>query len=327
MKRNLFCILALSLIAGAVRAQSDVEPINTGVANFLLIAPDARSAGMGGAGVALTGGNNAVFYNGAAVLFSDNHTGGVTYTFAPQMRGLDSGYSLNSLGGYYQINPRSALLGGFRYYNYPKIEFAEGSIPQSIRPKEMAIDIGYAYKLSSNLALSATLRYIHSDMGTLGGAQSAGAVVFDIGALYKRSMPFLSGANWAAGVQIANIGSKISYLETKESLPALAKLGGAVELPFSSMHKLVVTTDLGYRFTPSDVASFSASGGAEYTLMGHGMFRGGYHYGDKKKGDASYATAGAGVRLCGAQLDFSWLFAESDSPLNNSFWVSLGYSF
>ena len=25
------------------------------------------------------------------------------------------------------------------------------------------------------------------------------------------------------------------------------------------------------------------------------MLRGGYHYGDKNKGDASYATAGAGV--------------------------------
>lgn len=320
-------MLALSLIAGTAQAQSDFSPINTGVAHFLLIAPDARSAGMGGVGVALTGGNNAIFYNGAAALLDNSRTGGATYTFAPQMRGLDSGYSLHSLGGYYQVNQRSALLGGFRYYNYPKIEFAGGTDPQSIGPKEMAIDIGYAYKLSSNLALSATLQYIHSDMGALGEAKSAGAVAFDVGALYKRSMTFLPGANWAAGLQIANIGSKISYLETKESLPALAKLGGAVELPFSSMHQLVVATDLGYRFTPSDVASFSVSAGAEYTLMGHGIFRGGYHYGNKEKGDASYATAGAGVRFDGAQVDFSWLFAESDSPLNGSFWVSLGYSF
>ena len=39
------------------------------------------------------------------------------------------------------------------------------------------------------------------------------------------------------------------------------------------------------------------------------MLRGGYHCGDKKKGDASYATAGAGVEYAGVRLDFAWLFA------------------
>lgn len=320
-------MLALSLITWTAKAQDDFGPINTGAANFLLIAPDARNAGMGGVGVALSGSDNALFYNGATALLDDTRKGGIAYTFAPWMRGADSGFSLNSLGGYYKIDQRNALLASFRYYNYPKLELAEGTGHRSIHPKEMAVDIGYARQLSSNLALSATFRYIHSDMGAIGGGKSAGAVAFDVGAYYKRSMVFVPGASWAAGFQIANVGSKISYLNTKESLPALSKLGGSVELPFTSIHKLVVAADLGYRFAPSDVASFNLSAGAEYTLMEHVMFRGGYHYGDKEKGDASYATTGIGARFYGAHLNFSWLFAESDSPLKNSFWISLGYFF
>lgn len=52
-----------------------------------------------------------------------------------------------------------------------------------------------------------------------------------------------------------------------------------------------------------------------------------YHCGDKKKGDASYATAGAGVEYAGVRLDFAWLFAGHEYLARNTFWVSLGYSF
>lgn len=54
---------------------------------------------------------------------------------------------------------------------------------------------------------------------------------------------------------------------------------------------------------------------------------GGYHYGDKNKGDASYATAGAGVEYAGVHLDFAWMFAGHECLARNTFWISLGYSF
>ena len=59
----------------------------------------------------------------------------------------------------------------------------------------------------------------------------------------------------------------------------------------------------------------------------HLMLRGGYHYGDKNKGDASYATAGAGVEYAGVHLDFAWMFAGHECLARNTFWISLGYSF
>jgi len=329
MKKVILSLIILTAFTAVLYGQEEFEPIQAGAANFLTIPTNASSAAMGGTGVAVENNDQAIFYNGATTLLNDSRKGGITYNFTPWMRDYESGYSLNSVAGFYKIDKRNALLAGFRYYNYPKVNYKtqETNPTKNIHPKEFAVDLGYARELYSNLALSATLRYIHSDMGNIGDAKSANAIAFDIGAFYKKEMRFLQDANWGLGIQFAHIGSKIKYLDTKEHIPTLAKFGGSVYLPFSNIHKLMATTDLGYRFTPSDVSSINVSVGAEYTLLNHFMLRGGYHYGDKEKADESYGTAGLGVKCQGAHLDFSWLFAESESPLKNTFWISLGYLF
>lgn len=310
-------------------SQENIDPINAGAANFLTITPDARAAGMGGAGLALPGGGNTIFHNAAAMLFDESGNAGASYTYTPCMRDYDSGYSLHAVGGYYKTGGRHAILAGFRYYGYPDVEVAGTGTESTkkIHPDEMAIELGYTYKIISPLAASVTLRYIRSDMGNLNGAKAADAVAFDIGAFYRRDIGWIQGATWAAGIKLSNIGTKIKYLETKESIPATARLGGSADLPFSPAHKLIVAADLGYRLSPSDVTAFSVGAGAEYTYDGHFMARAGYHYGDKKKADFSYTTAGVGVRYFGAEAGFSWLFADNDNPWRNTFRISLGYSF
>lgn len=325
MKRIAPFILFLNLIILSVYAQNDLEAINTGAANFLTITPDARTAGMGGVGVALTGNDNTVFYNGASSLSDKYRKGGITYNLTPWMREHKSGYSFHSLGGFYKINQKNAIIGGLRYLNYPEVETTGNN--KNIHPKEWAVDIGYAREVFKDFALSATFKYIRSDMGDIGEAKSSGAVAFDIGALYKREIPVMQDAFWTVGLQLSNVGSKIKYLDTKESLPSMVKLGGSINLPFNPTHKLIFTTDMGYRLAPSDAQSFNLSLGAEYILIDHFKFRGGYHYGDDKKGDASYGTLGLGINYYGAHLDFSWLFANNDNMLRNTFWTSVGFSF
>lgn len=325
MKRTLFCILLSGLALVAVRGQEEVEPINTGVVNFLTITADARNAAMGGAGVALAGGDNAIFTNAASAVADEERIGGADYTFAPWMRDYSTGYSLHTLGGFYKPDDRSAILAGFRYFNYPKITSTENT--QFIRPKELAAEVGYAREIIRNFSASATFRYIYSDMGSIGDAEGASTVAFDLGLFYKKGFSRMEGASWTAGVQVSNLGPKLKYLESRESLPAMAKLGGSVDLPFSVSHRLVLTADLGYRMMPSDINALSVSAGAEYTLVEHFMFRGGYHYGDKEKGDNSYATLGAGMNRYGGHIDFAWLFAGDNCLFRNTFWVTLGYSF
>lgn len=325
MKKTVICTLVACLSASVVGAQEDFGPVNTGTANFLTIAADARSAAMGGSGVALAGNDNAIFINASSVLAEEERKGGASYTFAPWMRDYQTGYSLHTLGGFYKLNERNAILAGVRYYNYPKMNAI--STGETIRPKELSAEVGYAHQLFRGFSMSATFRYVYSDMGKVGDADGASTVAFDWGMFYRKGFSRMQGASWTAALQVSNLGPKMKYLTSKESLPAMAKLGGAVDLPFSPQHKLVVTADLGYRLMPSDVNALNVSAGAEYTLAEHFMFRGGYHYGDKEKGDPCYGTLGAGMNRYGGHIDFAWLFAADDCLFRNSFWVTLGYSF
>ena len=108
MKRIGLYLFIIGITFIKAYGQEDSGPVNTGAANYLTIPVDARSAAMGGAGVAISRVNNAVFHNGAATLSEAMHKGGVTYTYSPWMRDYESGYSLHSLGGFYKINKRNA---------------------------------------------------------------------------------------------------------------------------------------------------------------------------------------------------------------------------
>ena len=164
MKKAIFCVVALGMFVAGAYGQDEVTAINTGAANFLTIMPDARTAALAGAGVSLTGNENAIFLNGATVVADKNTQGGASYTYAPWMRDYQSGYSLHTLGGFYKIDEKNVILAGFRYYNYPKLGALETTGGESIRPKELAAEVGYAREVIKNLSVSATFRYIYSDM-------------------------------------------------------------------------------------------------------------------------------------------------------------------
>ena len=44
---------------------------------------------------------------------------------------------------------------------------------------------GYAYEVIKNLSVSATFKYLYSDMGKIGNSNGASSVAFDLGILYK----------------------------------------------------------------------------------------------------------------------------------------------
>lgn len=306
--------------------QESPAPLKTGTANYLTIPADARSAAMGGCGVAMTDGNGAIFHNGAAALQDASSKGGISYTYIPWMRDHASGFSLHSVGGFYRINRRHAVLLGFRRFGYPSLSgMGEGTA--DIHPKELAIEAEYAYRIVENLSVSATVKYLYADMGTAGDGNGAGTVAFDVAALYSREFRNLTDAFWSVGLQATHIGPKMKFLTSHESLPTMLKAGGAVSLPFLQIHRFTLTADALWRLSPSDVRTFGINAGAEYSVASLLMLRGGYHYGDKEKGDNSYATAGAGIKYKGIRLDFAWMFAGRDCPARNTYWLSLGYGF
>ena len=86
MKRIGLYLFIIGITFIKAYGQEDSGPVNTGAANYLTIPVDARSAAMGGAGVAISRGNNAVFHNGASKLKEAKQKGGVTNTYSTRMR-------------------------------------------------------------------------------------------------------------------------------------------------------------------------------------------------------------------------------------------------
>ncbi len=327
MKKLYIPFVILSILSFAVRAQTNTNS-DSEAAPFLGLTPDARSAGMGGVGTALSPDAFSFYHNAAAPLFS-KEKGAVGFSYAPWMRDLVSGSALGSVGGFYKIGSKQSIVAGVRDFFHPDMNISDenGNITDKFTPYEWVIDLGYSRLLTKNLSMALTLHYIHSDMGSYNGADAASAVAFDISVYYQRKTSLVDSATWSVGLQVANIGSKIKYADTRYDLPGKISLGGALNLPFSKNHILNCALDFGYQMIPSGSSNFYAGIGAEYTCMKYAVLRAGYHLGDKDKGYDNYGSVGCGLRYHEISGDFSYLLAGSDSPLKNSYQLSIGIGF
>ena len=92
-------IVFIALGLNALSAQSNSRVITTGVP-FLLISPDARSAGMGELGVATSADVYSQQWNPAKYVFSEKSQGvGISYTpYLSKLVGLRSDSSYKSIG-------------------------------------------------------------------------------------------------------------------------------------------------------------------------------------------------------------------------------------
>mgnify|MGYP002226839872 CR=1 FL=1 len=148
--------------------------------------------------------------------------GGVAYTYSPWMRDYESGYSLHSLGSFYKINQRNAISVRSPLFRLSGDGWnREGA--SGIHPKEIAVEAGYAYEVIKNFSVSATFKYLFSDMGRIGNSRGASSVAFDLGVLYKCEINDWEGAGWSVGLHVSNLGPKINYLTSKDALPATVK--------------------------------------------------------------------------------------------------------
>ena len=327
MKKLYITYLILSICGFAANAQKNANS-NSEAASFLGITPDARSTAMGGSGTALTPDAFSLYHNAAATLFSKER-GAIAYSYTPWLRNLVDGSTLNSVGGFYKIDRGQGVVAGFRGFSHPDMDISDenGNIVGGFTPKEWALDLGYSRLLTDNVSVALTLHYIHSDMGSYGGAAAASAVAFDVSVYYKHKTSLVDSATWSVGLQASNIGSKIKYADTKYDLPGKISLGGALNLPFSKNHVLNCALDFGYQMIPSGSTHFQAGIGAEYICMKYAVVRAGYHIGDKNKGYDSYGSVGCGVRYYHISGDFSYLLVGADSPLKNSCQLTVGVDF
>lgn len=269
MKKLTFLTLLMAL-GGMLSAQSswigqdasNKNYISTGMP-IMLIAPDAVSAALGDAGVASTPDAYSAHWNNAKFAFIENQAG-VSTTYTPWLRKLKVGdMNLFYLGGYYRINDRSTAAASLTYFTLGDIDMTDidGQKINTLHPNEFAIDATYALKLSDNLSLGATGRYMRSDL-TNGqtisdgsgntATQAANSIAADIGLYYQQGID--KSQEYAIGAFISNLGAKLSYSNDdndKEFLPANLRLGGRYTNRIDEYNKISVLLDFNKLLVPT----------------------------------------------------------------------------
>jgi len=236
--RFLFLVTLAVIISENVMAQATTSGANTitTAVPFLTITPDSRTGGMGDAGVGLTPDVSSQHWNPAKYVFMESDMG-VGLSYSPWLRNLVDDINLAYLSGYKKIDDVSAVSSSLRYFSLGDIIFTSefGEIQGQQSPNEFAIDLGYSRMLSEIFSGSVALRYIRSD---LTGGQMVNGVETHAGNSFAADVAFYwfkeFRANrkdniFSAGINIQNIGSKISYTdgEVKDFIPTNLMMGTA----------------------------------------------------------------------------------------------------
>lgn len=268
-------VLLVTLLSGIVTAQNEVNkqlnPILTGVPS-LSITPDSRAGGMGDVGVATTPDINSQYWNPAKYAFMESPVG-VSLSHTPWLEKLESDIDLGYLAGYWKFDELQAVSASLRYFSLGEIRLTdENNNPlYDAHPNEMAFDIGYSRLLSDNLSAAVAFRYIRSDLNIRDESDMVpgNAIAADIAAYYHTPIEMMTGdGNLAFGLNISNIGSKISYDNNLTSLfiPTNFRLGGSFEYPFDDYNKIAFSLDLNKLLVPTPVVKMEDESDAEYEL-------------------------------------------------------------
>ena len=256
VRKSLF-ILAGLLMAGVIaKAQSnDYNVISTAVPS-MIIAPDARSAGMGDLGVSTSADVYSMHWNPAKYAFiEDDFSIGLGYT--PWLRKLVPDMNIAYLAVSKRVSSRSTIAGTLRYFNLGDINF-RGDDNQDLgtyRPNEFAIDICYSRKFGDYWSAAVAARYIRSDLTQgVGNYSKAGwSVAADVAVYYKRPVNLGTvDGDFSWGVAITNMGSKVDYGNGKtEFIPTNLRLGPTLKINIDEFNSLAFSIDLNKLLVPT----------------------------------------------------------------------------
>ena len=249
------CILATQYISAQERV------ITTGVP-FLLVAADARSAGMADQGVATSPDAFSQQWNPSKYAFITKKQGFST-SYTPYLTSLVNDISLGQITYYNRINERSAFAGSLRYFGLGEIELRQqfDDPANVVKPNELALDGSYSLKLTEKFAMGVAARYIRSNLKIPDANQdsrAANTFAVDISGFFQGEEIAYNDFNgrMRLGFNIQNLGPKISYDQsisdkTANFLPANLKLGGGYDFVFDEYNKFSLNLELGKLLVPT----------------------------------------------------------------------------
>lgn len=254
----IICVLALSTITKA-QTRGGI----TTAAPFLLIAPDARSGGMGDMGVATSADGFSLFHNPAKIAFSDREVkAGITYS--PWLRNLTDDIFIGSASYMKRFSENAAWGAEFRYFSLGQIDLTDnnGNPNGTINPNEFVFTGSYALKLSETFSMGVGLKYLRSNLsfnGTAGNTlQPINSIAVDVSGYYQSYEENYGNFNgrYRIGFNITNIGPKVSYTpgdtpEEEDFIPTNLKLGGGFDFILDDYNTIATTIEFTKLLVPT----------------------------------------------------------------------------
>ncbi len=266
MKR--FSLIVLFLLYQILSAQDFKKTATSGFV-FLEIPVTARTAALGEASITLVDVNSdAVFSNPAALGFTNNlHS--LSVSFAPYLADIKqyaTSYAFNSPIGIFGIG---AIL--FDYGDMPKTQKVAGQrvyeIIGNFRPQGLSLGITYSKMLTDKFSFGVTVKYVSEKIDIY----SVDNFLFDGGVLYNTGLGSLR-----IGANIQNFGVDAQYINDPFKMPAMLRLGAAVEVlgSYQSNYRLTTIVEAVH---PSD-GDERLNTGLEFSWNNMIAIRGGYKF-------------------------------------------------
>lgn len=344
MKKITILVLGVALLVN-VRAfsQEERDRVITTAVPFLLIAADARAAGMGDQGVATSADAFSQQWNPAKYAFIESQQGiGVSYT--PYLSSIVNDIFLGNLSYFNRLDERSAVAASLRYFSLGSIE-AQNSFEEKalfLSPNQFTLDLSYALILSDQFSMAVAGRYLRSDLKLVVNSEDATAAsTFGVDvAAYYQSIPITFSnfdGRFRAGANISNIGPKIKYDDVGQEnfIPTNLKLGAGFDFVFDVDNRLGTYLEFNKLLVPTpqdfdgdgdidrqDEVEYNDIGAIEGIFKSFGDAPGGF--GEEAK-EVTWALGGEYVFREAFSLRTGY-FNESDTKGSRKF-VALGAGF
>jgi len=253
-----FYSISLAQQTTVVLPQEDSRVITTAVP-FLLIASDARAAGMGDMGVATTADAYSQQWNPSKYVFSEAKSGiGISYT--PYLSKLVNDIFLANATYYNRLDERSAFAVSLKYFSLGEIEIVQDEFSEALieKPNELTLDASYSLRLADQFSMAVALRYLRSDLRIQAvdeNASAAGSIGVDVAGYYQSEENAYNDFNgrWRGGFAIQNIGPKIKYDDAgrENFIPTTLRLGGGFDFIFDQYNTLALTAEVTKLLVPT----------------------------------------------------------------------------
>ena len=222
---------------------------------------------LGDTGAATDPDVNSQSWNPAKYPFTISRAG-LAINYTPWLRQLTDGIALLNAAGYIRLGDYQALSASLRYFTLGDVMTDDENT--TVKPYEMGVDVAYSRMLSEKFSAAVALRYMYSDLsGHYDDSTKPGsAFAADIACYYNTYFNLgQRESQFALGLNISNIGTKISYGDDNSYfIPTNLRLGINFMVPINEYNRFSICADANKLLVPSKPLQMADESNEDYEL-------------------------------------------------------------